>query len=229
MIKLGQALVVLLSILAAPVSANAGALVWMHYVDGSASGDISIAQNGSPGAQLLIDTNFAGAASFTVELRANISPDGGNLATTSTTLTTNASSIAVSNATATLPAPTNGLGPNIIESGFEPGNILTHFGQGGFMVGLVPADDFLIGTITFDLDFDNDPGTEITIDGLIGNLTWALLAGVGVDPVIFGDGPGTNGANFGEYAGTFATIRTPEPTTLCLFGIGTIALVRRRR
>jgi len=214
----------------APVAANASATVWMNYTGGSASdGDLTVIQNGGPGAQLILEKPQTGTATFTVDVIANV-----NLAaafsSTSTNLSTNSSNIAVSESNVNLLGPTNGANLNQITPGFAPGPLLNDFGQGDFFFGITPGDGLLLGTITFVIDKSNgEDGFDIAIDGSIGNTAWAFQ-GAGIDPVIFGDGPGTNGANLGEFGGTFATIRNiPEPATLSLLGLGAVALIRRRR
>jgi|GEM_PF-1281205 len=213
----------------------AGADVWLNFVDGSSSagGNITVTQNGSPGDELFFSLPNIGTATFTVEMLANITPDGGNLASTSTTLVTSSSKIRVSDTTTNLAGPGTGAGANIVEPGFAPGNLLSHFGQGNFFVGIPPADGFLIGTITFEIDTSlGISGETIAIDGVIGANTWALLSGFGVDPVTFGSGSGTNGANIGTFGGRLATITfggIPEPATVSLLGLCALGSTRRRR
>ncbi len=213
-----------------PNSSEAGATVWMEIVEAhNSAGPFFVYQNGSPGNRAQLGAT-SGIITITVDLKANITDEQGVLATTNTNLVTGSDSIRVTEAKSVLPGPTAGPGANQIE-GFGPGNILTAFGTGDFLVGLPTGDNQTLGTISFLIDWTDDAVGYLEVDGFIGANTWATLSGVGVDPVVFGDGgAGTNGANIGSYGGTFFDIvNVPEPSTLSVLGLGCLAMIRRRR
>ncbi len=215
----------------APVAANAGATVWMRYTGGSASnGDLNVVQDGAAGRQLILEKPDTGTATFSVDLVADVDSGNSALASTSTTFSTGSSNIAVTEATSTLFGPTNSPDQNTIEPGFAPGNLLTDFGQYDFFFGLGSGNGLVLGQMTFFIDKQNPGEESIEIEGKIGHFGWALLSGIGISPVQFGDGPSTTGASFGQSAGTFATIHNiPEPATLGLLCLSAVLLPRRSR
>ncbi len=223
------ALLVAIAFAFAPNHADAGATVWMEFVDGTGN-DLQVLQNGAPGSRLILTDEGGGIINITVNLMANISDDQGNLASMSTNLVTSSSDIRVTAATSNLPGPTAAAGANQIE-GFGPGNILTAYGMGDFFFGLPTGDNQLLGTISFFIDWgNNQTDFDISVGGTIGATTWATLAGTAVDPVVFGDGLGTNGAVINSFGGTlFTIVDIPEPSSISLLGVGTLALIRRRR
>ena len=210
----------------AATRADAAATVWMEFVDGTP--DMYAYQDGAPGQRLVVDSASIGTSRLTVNVMANITADQGNLASMSTNLVADQESVRVTEATSNVPGPTAAAGANQI-NGFGPGNILTAYGMGDFFFGLPTGDNQLLGTISFEFNWDlGSYPDELEVWGTIGATTWATLAGTAVDSVRFGDGQGTNGADIGSFGGTFLSF-APEPSTLSLLGLGALALIRRHR
>lgn len=214
----------LAAMFALPALSHGAAQIWWT-LDG---GDASLVSSGV-GQALVVETGDAAQVySFTATMWANVTAPA--LYSANTTLSADgpvaASSWVAVPPTGGAETPAGGLNTP------GAGDIATNFGAATFSGPGYIGNDINLGTLTFTIDKTGGPTGAVNIFARVGNGLFGT-SDFGTATVDYGPNLGVNGGVVGA-SGNMPVITIneaviPEPATLSLFGIGVLALIRRRR
>lgn len=229
MLKRNLLVVAMVAALGVPAVSYGSAQIWFTLDSGDAIGS-----TGGVDQTLVIDRlDAAQVYNFTVQMWATVSPTG--LYSHNTTLMADgaASSSPLMDAAGPPDGSFSFASPGTGAGTAGPGNILNNFGNGTFSGNGWIGNAIPLGKLTLTVDDTSGVPGDISIFAKVGTGSYGIQGGGFETQVFFGPNPAVTGqgaAGIGFGALPIITIREiPEPASLTLFGIGAIALLRRRR